>query len=96
LLGPSDARTPTVEPDSGRRLVDQTPLRSEAVGKAKERLLVREDRAALDPAGVALVDAGLLGEVGLREAAEFPLLRHLDREPVGLVEDRTIAPLGDG
>jgi hypothetical protein len=47
--------------DSGRRLVDQPPLRSEGVGETKERLLVREDRTTLDPADVALVDAGLLG-----------------------------------
>ena len=33
-----------------------------------ERLLVRKDRPALDPAGIALVDAGLLGELGLGES----------------------------
>jgi hypothetical protein len=32
------------------------------------RLLVREDRATLDPSDVALVDAGLLGEPGLGES----------------------------
>ena len=53
------------ELDSGRRLVDHPPLRAEGVGEAKERLLVRQDRATLDPADIALVDAGLLGWLGL-------------------------------
>lgn len=82
--------TPALELDSGHRLVDHPPLRSEGVGEAKKRLLVRKDRATLDPADVALVDAGLLGEFGLGEVEELPSLDHLKREPVGLFEDRPI------
>jgi len=63
---------PTLELDSGRRLVDRLPLRTEDVGQAIERPLA--PRATLDPADIALVDAGLLGEIDLGEAEELPSL----------------------
>jgi hypothetical protein len=65
---------PTLELDSGRRLVDHLPLRTGGVGQANERPLARKDRATLDPADIALVDAGLLGEIDLGEAEELPSL----------------------
>ena len=73
---PSACRTVTV-PHRGRRRGEDASSR-------------RKDRATLDPADVALVDAGLLGEIDLGEAAELSAFHRLNCGPLGLFEDRPV------